>query len=214
MYRAQAGHGWRTEPCFDLSGVEVMSFTVQAAYPADRMYPLQDRATEGRVNAKGVPCLYCSDNKNTAMTETRAWIGAFVTLAEVVLTQNVKLVDCTADSMPGYTLACIQHGPSEREGCVWASINRAFSEPVLRSDDVAEYAPTQVLAEAFRIAGFDGIIYGSNFDAGKNIALFEPQIAAIGHRYLCRVQSVHLEFTNLESAQESGPLIGDEEIPY
>ena len=60
---------------------------------------------------------------------------------------------------------------------VWSAINEAFSRPVTRSDDVAEYAPTQLLAEAFRTRlGRDGRLYGSNLGKGKNIALFDLAI--------------------------------------
>ncbi|KCZ56143.1 MULTISPECIES: RES family NAD+ phosphorylase [Hyphomonas] len=46
--------------------------------------------------------------------------------------------------------------------------------PVLRSDNTAFYAPTQLIAEFFRLEGFDGIIYGSAFaETGRNTALFD-----------------------------------------
>jgi hypothetical protein len=56
---------------------------------------------------------------------------------------------------------------------VWWSLNQAFSEPVTRTDDAADYAPTQVLAEVFRTSGCDGIVYRSKLGKGKNVAVFD-----------------------------------------
>ena len=52
---------------------------------------------------------------------------------------------------------------TEREEVVWGSINRAFSRPVDPSDNEADYAATQVLADYFRGAGYDGIKYRSAY---------------------------------------------------
>ncbi|MBR9972430.1 RES family NAD+ phosphorylase [Magnetospirillum sulfuroxidans] len=66
-----------------------------------------------------------------------------------------------------------------KEKAVWIDIDNAFSSPVTRSDDAAEYAPTQILAELFRNAGYDAIIYRSQFgETGYNIALFTIEDAA------------------------------------
>jgi len=136
---------------------------VEVPFSRKRMIPQPDRAQEGRVNPKGIPCLYCSTDKDTAIAEMRPWIGEFVTVAKVVILKDLKVVDCSAsdkldpatfDLMFGFNDA--EPEPAKREERVWADINRAFSQPVTRLDNVAEYAPTQVLAEAFRKAGYDG----------------------------------------------------------
>ena len=46
--------------------------------PKDRMCPLERIAAEGRVNPKGIPCLYLATTKETAMSECRPWIGSEV----------------------------------------------------------------------------------------------------------------------------------------
>jgi hypothetical protein len=78
---------------------------------------------------------------------------------------------------------------------VWAHINRAFSEPVSRTDDVAEYAPTQVLAEAFRSAGYDGIAYGSKLGKGITVAIFDLAAAELANCHLYRVEGVNFTFS-------------------
>jgi len=141
---------------------------------------LADRAREGRVNPKGIPCLYCAKDKETAMSEVRPWIGSYITVSEVMTLQPLMLVDCTGDTATS--------GEDKPETWLWADINSAFSEPVMESDDVADYAPTQVLAEVFRIRNkFDGIQYGSRVSTGKTVALFKPSAAKIVSRCVYRV---------------------------
>ncbi len=126
------------------------------------MKPLADRACEGRVNPKGIPCLYLCNDRETAMTEVRPWVGSHVSGAQFVTLRELVVVDCSLDiqerpfprrfPIPG------EPDPVARGQHVWWTINAAFSQPVTRADDVADYAPTQVLAEVFRMAGCDGIL--------------------------------------------------------
>ncbi|WP_217564372.1 hypothetical protein [Octadecabacter antarcticus] len=51
----------------------------------------------------------------------------------------------------------------EKASAVWIEINNAFSRPVMASDDQADYAPSQILAELFQNAGYEAIAYKSPF---------------------------------------------------
>ena len=44
------------------------------------MKPLERIALEGRTNPKGIPYLYLSSKKETAMSEVRPWIGGYISL--------------------------------------------------------------------------------------------------------------------------------------
>jgi hypothetical protein len=200
LWRAQVGHAWRTERHLDEKGHEIDCIDVEDPFPPERMVPLPDRANEGRVNPKGIPCFYFSTDRDTAMAETRPWIGSFVSVAQFVMLRDFRVVDCSAvEILDGWHfdlhLNLIEPEPAKWEECVWGDINRAFSQPVSRTDDVAEYAPTQVLAEAFRNAGYDGIVYGSKLGKGKNVAIFDLAGAEIANRHLCKVDCVNLQFT-------------------
>jgi hypothetical protein len=194
LYRSQLTNGWCTQPIRDEKGVEVDS--VEVAIPADRerMVPRPDRATEGRVNAKGIPCLYLSTDHDTAMAEVRPWIGSYVSVASFEVLRDLTVVDCSADSAQ-YLFFGGEPLPGRREEQVWGDINRAFSEPVARADDVADYAATQVLAEAFRFGGFDGIVYGSKLGQGRNVAIFDLVAARPINGYLFIVDSLNPVFS-------------------
>ncbi|MFL6450471.1 MAG: RES domain-containing protein [Bryobacteraceae bacterium] len=54
-------------------------------------------------------------------------------------------------------------------------MSQAFSTPVTRDGSLADYAPTQILAELFKLKGYDGIRHKSLLNEGKgtNLALFD-----------------------------------------
>jgi RES domain len=198
LWRAQLGNDWRTERVLDENREEIDAFDVENPFSPGRMTPLQDRANEGRVNPKGIPCLYFSTDRDTAMAETRPWIGSHVSVAQFVMLRDLSVVDCSADSARRGVVVFgkdREPEPAKREELVWGSINRAFSEPVTRIDDVAEYAPTQVLAEAFRNAGYDGIACGSKLGTGTTVAIFDLAAAELANCHLYKVEAVSLKFS-------------------
>ena len=185
-WRAQLGHDWLED--------DEQVGPVPTAFSRARMKPRPNRAGEGRVNPKGVPCLYVATKKETAMSEVRPWIGSLVSVAQFKTLAEQRIVNCTLahDRTP---LFLSEPAEAERLQAFWSHIDRAFSEPVDRSDDTAEYAPTQVLAELFRSLGFDGVAYKSAFGTnGFNIALFDVDAAVQLNGFLFKVKGVALDF--------------------
>jgi hypothetical protein len=164
----------------------------------ERMKPLRDRAQEGRVNPKGIPCLYMATTPEVAMMETRPWAGSALTLSQLILMKTVTIVDC---SLPASFELQDKPTPEQRESNNWHVINNAFSEPVSRTDDVADYAPTQYLAEVFRKAGYDGIVYTSHLGEGKNVALFDVNVAEVASRQLRAVKKLSFSFRELNQPE-------------
>lgn len=205
LWRAQVGHEWQTAEITSFMrqdmGIDGCEIQTRRPYDAKRMMPRPDRATEGRVNPEGLPCLYCAMEEDTAVSECRPGLGSYVSVARFRPVRPLRIVDCTVDD-PGWTLnyytGCEEPSPKEREMAVWGSVNFAFSEPVTRSDDVADYAPTQVIAEVFRNCGYDGIVYESRLrDEGKNVALFDLGAATFLSCRLYQVDGVQLSFTSV-----------------
>jgi len=195
LWRAQIDCVPCKRPLTDESGKNIGSFNHVSPFAPERMKPLADRAYEGRVNAKGIPCLYLSDDMKTAMTEVRPWIGSYISVGEFEIGRDLVLVDCSADH--GLPLLSTPEGtPAERERLEWWAINYAFSTPVTRSDDTADYAPTQVIAEAFRQDGCDGLIYGSRLGTGRNVAIFDLTAAELLNRRLYQVEKVEFTFAD------------------
>jgi hypothetical protein len=154
----------------------------------ERMIPWRDRAKEGRANAKGIPVLYCATTYDTAIAEVRPWIGARITVAKLSLRRALCVVDCSP-SLQRLTLSDIRT-QEDAVRDLWTRINDAFSEPVTESDNTADYAPTQFLADAFRQHGYDGIKYRSRVGEGCNLGLFDLDAIEIVTRELYVVQGL------------------------
>ena len=75
------------------------------------------------------------------------------------------------------------------------AIDRAFATPVSRDEESKEYIPTQIIAELFKSAGYDGIVYKSLLsNDGFNLALFNLDNAAVVRCALFKVDSISFGF--------------------
>jgi hypothetical protein len=196
LWRSQIGHNG-----FSWYGYGEEAEWLPRPFSKPRMKPRENRALEGRVNAKGIPCLYLSTDEETSLAEVRPWLMDFVTVARFRLVRSVSVVDCTRDKRVGHRARVYGCEEFPNEPDVWESINRAFTAPVQRDDDLAEYVATQILSEAFRECEFDGIRYNSGLGKGMNVTLFDMDLAS------CRERSVH-RITKIEppgNRRVSGP---------
>ena len=177
LYRAQLGCDTTWESA-DASDPASMVYKVIDPYGPERMKPPKERAREGRVNPKGIPCLYLADEPNTAMAETRPWLGSYVSVAKFQTTaslQVMRLPEARHDAGLFFDTPPFVRKPDAtgREKAVWGDIGLAFSEPVMPAEDTADYAPTQILAETFKKIGCQGIRYKSRLGKGCSFALFD-----------------------------------------
>lgn len=190
LWRAQHGHSWRIEQHSDIE------LDVPAPHKPERMKPLKDRAREGRINPKGIPCLYLATDKPTAIGETRPWVGEHISISQFRIEEELQMIDVTKGNESILNLKWHFEEPNEneREKSVWSAINWAFSKPTTTNDETADYTATQILAELFKDIGFDGIIYESGLGEGSNIAIFDARKASPVNGFLFEITNVKFEF--------------------
>ena len=82
---------------------------------------------------------------------------------------------------------------STKSGDEAAVIDRALAWPVERSDQVAEYAPTQLIAEMFKQQGLDGIGYRSSLGPKHNIAPVDLDAADVIGGVVWSVDEIKVE---------------------
>jgi RES domain len=193
LFRAQRGYGWRLEN----AGTDEEYESPDAFEPA-RMVPNAEFVNDGRVNPRGIPCLYMATTAETAMAEVRPWVGSYISLAQFKVMRDVTVVDCSKDKrmFPNWLLHEPQQEipPEKREQIVWGDIGHALSRPITPDDPVTDYVPTQILAEAFRAHGFDGIVYRSLLGEGLNVALFDCSAAELINCGLYEASGVRFQF--------------------
>lgn len=186
VFRAQLGCEWPAD------AEEEAEDPGPRPFPPARMKPLSDRASEGRVNPRGIPCLYTATHAETAAAEVRPWIGAYVSVAQMKIVRDITVVNCTSDDKRNM-IYLKEPSPAEREIAVWRDIDRAFAQPVDRDDQLAEYVPTQVIAEMFRGQGLDGVAYRSSLGDGHNIALFDLDAAVVINYTVHEVREIRFD---------------------
>lgn len=195
FWRSQLGGD--TRPLYDDEGNEIAD--EPCPYSLERMCPLKFAASEGRANPKGISYLYLATSEKTAMSEVRPWIGSEISVAQFKIKKKLTIIDCSVNHSANPLYFDLERGfyePSdeEREKSVWAHIDKAFSEPVTQNENQAHYAPTQIIAELFKMNGFDGVAYKSMLADGYNVALFEPEIAEILNCFLFKAKKITFEF--------------------
>ena len=198
LWRAQLGIDYL--PITDASGEEVDEEPI--GFPGTRMKPVAEHARESRANSSGIPVLYLASTEQTAISETRPWVQSEVSVAQFRITRKLKAINLTQgdDKSPWSSLTLEQIWGKEEVDAedktkfVWNDIDNAFSQPVTPSDERESYIPTRILAELFQEAGYDAIVYRSQFGRegqdGYNIAVFKLEDAEILNCAPYRVDSI------------------------
>ncbi len=114
-----------------------------------------DKTSDMRANYKYIPYLYCANHPYLAVVEVRPRLGAKVSVATIVVEQELKLLDFT---MVGKSRKAM----SETKKNLFAALSEMYSTPVTEDDDTLEYIPTQYIAEYAKKRGYDGIIFKSS----------------------------------------------------
>lgn len=214
LFRAQRGFTATTEPMHLGEGddEEIDSTDVKVALGAEFMIPKAEFAGDGRVNPRGIPCLYLASTPSAAIAEMRPWIGSYITLAQFKTVRDCLLVDCSINTVQSDWLEPVdpdgegESDSAKKENGVWGDIGFAFSKPVTYDEPHLDYVPTQILAETFRYHGYDGILYKSLLDeAGNNIALFDSQSANLTSCCLYEIKAASLESVKRESIPTTWP---------
>lgn len=190
LWRAQLGHGWKKVDIGD-DDHEVL-LDAECPYSPERMKPNADVAADGRINTRGIPCLYLSSDTTTAIKEVRPWVHSYVSVGCFEVAKKLEVVDtCMSDKMEyfGQSLS-----DAEIERIVWSDIDRAFGTPVTRSDNHIDYIPTQIISEILKINNFDGVRYKS-FLGDVNYALFDIDAAELVSCQLYQIDKVQIEYS-------------------
>ena len=194
LWRAQVGHDLESRHQDDVIYEEPVPFR------PERMKPLRCSAHEGRVNPRCIPCLYTASNVETAVAEARPWLGALVSVAQLTPLRTLRLVNCGEGHDGKFDFYFDEPSPKIREEAVWRAVGREFSKPVGPDQRVAEYAPTQVLAEHFKKLGHDGIVYKSKLGSGINLAFFDLDALAVHDVRLYPVKAVRVEVGEVQNS--------------
>ena len=201
VWRAQNGHSLRPHCQEDPdTEEEIYIDDFVCPYTFERMKPLSDSASEGRANAKGIPCLYVARDKETAMSEVRPWLGSVMSVGRFKVTRNLKIIVFATDnkeSSHGFKIYFTEPSKEKIIKSVWFHIDKAFSVPTKVSDLKSDYAPTQIISEFIKSKGYDGIEYRSSLGGAHNIALFDLESAKIIECFTFKASKIDFAFESV-----------------
>lgn len=202
LWRAQRGHTYRLDNQGQPDEIEIPS-----AFAPERMKPLPEKVTDGRVNPRGIAYLYLALDEETACAEVRPWLGSCVSLGQFQTKRDLRLIDCTSDkkkrpfkAIDAFAAGLVPWEPDDYESVVWGEIGHVMSKPVSPEDSGLSYVPTQIIAESLRHHGADGIAYKSLLaEGGVNFAIFDIKDADLISCVLIETTGVKFAFSQCDN---------------
>lgn len=137
--------------------------------------PPPNKASAGRTNSEGIPCLYLSADELTTYHEVRARMFDHITVGKFTNVEDLTIVDLT-------NLDNITPFADEELDVSWYAVNieiikkiaYEISKPMRSFDNVLDYIPTQYVADYIKSLGYDGIKFKSTINKGGiNYAFFD-----------------------------------------
>jgi hypothetical protein len=147
--------------------------------------------------------LYCADQEQTAIAEVRPARGEYVSVAELHTWQELRLADLNATTEWPNPFTT-EHLSYEVEfSHLLEALADELAKPLRRRDDVADYLPSQRLAEFIEQAGIDGIRYPSAMaPGGTNIVLFNPLLVKNGPSKLVEISDIWIDYSQINPRGE------------
>ncbi len=196
LYRARKNEYINHEPSY-------------TARPPEEMKPRLNMKAEGRANPYNITMMYLASSEETAISEVRPDVRFPVTVGEFKVVRELKLVDFVS-LRPSFAAYCRNPDVSE-DVHLWLALRGDYSRALYKEEQRINYLPTQVIAEYFKVHGFDGLIYQSQFNAqkvsskgediAKNFVLFDAD--AVEH-VKSEVWKIREQSVLVEKCVESG----------
>lgn len=148
--------------------------------------PPLGKSSDGRINPKGIGCLYLADDKDTILLEMRVLKNDFITIGKFKLKNDITIVDLTklTKLSPFFDLDnLLKHGINQK---YLKEIAEEISRPQNRENNSLDYLPSQYISELIKKLGFAGIKYESTVkDSGVNYAIFDEK------NFICKEVKVY-----------------------
>lgn len=153
LYRTRVGYLNSRISCdYGYSGADVKFYSPFCGDEISAVPPLV--ANEGRANRAGVSFLYCATDEYTAISEVRPHPSDIVSIAKFKVKSDLKLFDLSYPHLINY----YHCETSLKELRTYATIAKIFNIATPPSQK-GRYLVTQLIANAIRQLGYDGIIF-------------------------------------------------------
>jgi len=164
--------------------------------------PPAEKCRSSRAAPEGKRVLYCSNNQRTAIAEIRPQRGLLVSVGTLRATKEIRLLDLCTHRPPVNPFAegSLRYELELRD--VLRDFGQELATPLRRTDNPADYLPSQKVSAFIERAGYDGIIYGSAMaPSGRNIVLFDPDAATPTESKLVEVKQSSIRYEDYDGEQ-------------
>lgn len=142
-------------------------------------------ATVGRCNMQGVSFLYAAGDEHTSIAEVKPKFGNTVSVAKVLVKQNLLLVDF-----------CIDYNKSI-DDMVLEGMKADFCK--VYTENAGDYLITQLITNLILNSGYDGIRFTSSLvNQGINYVIFNPNHCKIVSSGLYVIDDIRYSYKSIE----------------
>ncbi len=153
--------------------------------------PPSGKTNNGRINPKGIMCLYLSNSLDTTINEVRAGLYDYISVGTFELSRDIRVVDFSRlNSISPFSedLDITVHAINKQH---LEKLNDEIKKPLRRFDSELTYLTTQYFSEFAKSLGYDGIKYMSSMDNnGFNIALFDESVCTCKESNLYEIKDI------------------------
>ncbi|WP_395375792.1 RES family NAD+ phosphorylase [Marinicella sp. W31] len=180
----------------------IHDFQQQKPFDIDSMgAPPRGVASSGRINPHGIPYLYCSYEKQTAISEVRPWKGATLSVGKFQINRDIEIIDLSDRNVVSLSFKLDQDLNETDKAFGQALVSQLltahyFSQPTHNSDEHA-YLASQYISEKIKLMGVDAIAYPSVLNSeGKNICFFSLEDATCSSVEEVNIDNVSYSFND------------------
>lgn len=172
-------------------GYEIIN-KMPTSYPKEKMgMAPASIVSDGRANPRGISYLYVASDDDTAVAEVRPWKSAKVSVATLILKNDIEIADLTMSMIESPFHTTDLRRVVELQQLLEA-ISMEFSKPVSSNDSGIEYIPTQYIAELIKAEGYKGFKFKSSIAGGHNFVFFDTRYIEIMDTSLHEVTDIRI----------------------
>ena len=162
-----------------LAETPLAALPIVRSAPRELGPPPEKKAVPGRMNPAGIPVFYGALDIETCISEIRPPVGSLVVIGTFALLKPLRVLDLTVldEAYAELSYFAPDFDQVTEQLAFLRSFHAEISSPILPSEQVLAFIPTQVIAEFLahrHEPKLDGVLYTSTQRSGEglNIALF------------------------------------------
>ena len=157
------------------------------------------QASEGRLNRARVAVLYLASDQKTAVAELRPHPGHLISTAAFRLERDIVVANFADQDIRNF----LSDSRLEDLRTIF-SISAVLGVPV-QPEHRTLYTVTQLIADAVRAEGYDGLMFSSSMASGSNLICFDPAVCSMvdSSEEIIEVRALNYQFDAVPALKQT-----------